>query len=171
MAVLAPMVGIMVDRHGPRLALVMGTLIIALGNFAVALSGSHGAFLLAFSGLASLGYGIAAYHVVSTAVAQLFTANKGLAIGIATSGSTAGQFLIVPLIAVVLVLAGWRWSFAAVGIACMVLALVIWRLLPAPPSLTPYPSPKEHTEEQQHCNPSVPGHAPGSLDQIYELTE
>ena len=135
MAVLAPMVGIMVDRHGPRLALVMGTLIIALGNFAVALSGSYWAFILAFSGLASLGYGIAAYHVVSTAVAQLFTANKGLAIGIATSGSTAGQFLIVPLIAGVLVLAGWRWSFAAVGIACMVLALVIWRLLPAPPSL------------------------------------
>ena len=134
MAVLAPMVGIMVDRHGPRLALVMGTLIIALGNFAVALSGSYWAFILAFSGLASLGYGIAAYHVVSTAVAQLFTANKGLAIGIATSGSTAGQFLIVPLIAGVLVLAGWRWSFAAVGIACMVLALVIWRLLPAPQS-------------------------------------
>ncbi len=134
MAVLAPVVGIMVDRHGPRLALVMGTLIIALGNFAVALSGSQWAFILAFSGLASLGYGIAAYHVVSTAVAQLFTANKGLAIGIATSGSTAGQFLIVPLIAGVLVLAGWRWSFAAVGIACMVLALVIWRLLPAPGS-------------------------------------
>ena len=134
MAVLAPVVGIMVDRHGPRLALVMGTLIIALGNFAVALSGSHAAFILAFSGLASLGYGIAAYHVVSTAVAQLFTANKGLAIGIATSGSTAGQFLIVPLIAGVLVLAGWRWSFAAVGIACMILALVIWRLLPAPGS-------------------------------------
>ena len=135
MAALAPLVGILVDRHGPRLALVMGVVMIALGNFAIALSESPVTFILAFSGMASLGYGIAAIHVVSTAVAQLFARNKGLAMGIATSGATAGQFLIVPLIAGVFVFAGWRWSFAAIGVACMVLAFVIWRLLPSPGSL------------------------------------
>ena len=64
MAVLAPLAGIFVDRHGPRMALVMGTAIIAFGNFAVALSESQVVFMLALSGLASLGFGIAAYHVV-----------------------------------------------------------------------------------------------------------
>lgn len=135
MAVLAPLVGIFVDRHGPRMALVMGTVIIAFGNFAVALSESQAVFILAFSGLTSVGYGIAAYHVVSTAVAQSITSNKGLAIGIATSGSTAGQFLLVPLIASVLVFAGWRWSFAAVSVACVVLVVILWRLLPSQKSI------------------------------------
>ena len=135
MAVLAPLAGIFVDRHGPRMALVMGTAIIAFGNFAVALSESQVVFILAFSGLASLGYGIAAYHVVSTAIAQLFTKNKGLAIGLATSGSTAGQFFLVPLIASVLVFAGWRWSFFAVGVACLALVPILWWLLPSQRSL------------------------------------
>jgi len=134
-AVLAPLIGIFVDRHGPRMALVMGTVIIALGNFAVALSESQAVFVLAFSGLTSVGYGIAAIHVVSTAVAQSITSKKGLAIGIATSGSTAGQFLIVPLIASVLVFAGWRWSFVSVGIACAVLVVILWWLLPSQKSL------------------------------------
>lgn len=137
MAVLAPLTGIFVDRHGPRMALVAGTALIAFGAFAVALSGSKIVFILAYSGLTSLGFGIAALHVVSTAVAQLFTRNKGLAMGIATSGATAGQFLIVPLIAGVLVFAGWRWSFAAIGIACMVLVPILWRLLPSRRSLDP----------------------------------
>jgi MFS family permease len=137
MAVLAPLTGIFVDRHGPRMALVIGTAMIAFGAFAVALSGSKIVFILAYSGLTSLGFGIAALHVVSTAVAQLFTRHKGLAMGIATSGATAGQFLIVPLIAGVLVFAGWRWSFAAIGIACMVLVPILWRLLPSRRSLDP----------------------------------
>jgi len=137
MAVLAPLIGIFVDRHGPRMALVAGTALIAFGAFAVALSDSKIVFILAYSGLTSLGFGIAAIHVVSTAVAQLFTRNKGLAMGIATSGATAGQFLIVPLIAGVLVFAGWRWSFAAIGIACMVLVPILWRLLPSRRSLDP----------------------------------
>ena len=137
MAILAPLTGIFVDRHGPRMALVMGTAMIAFGSFAVALSGSKIIFILAYSGLTSLGFGIAALHVVSTAVTQLFTRNKGLAMGIATSGATAGQFLIVPLVAGVLVFAGWRWSFAAIGIACMVLVPILWRLLPSRRSLEP----------------------------------
>jgi MFS family permease len=130
MAMLAPLAGWMVDRHGPRMALIVGTLIIALGSFAVAVSDSPIGFLLAFGGLAAMGHGVAAYHVVSAAVAQLFTRNLGLATGIATSGSTAGQFLIVPLIAGVLVIYGWRWSFVVVGVACLLLVPVLWRLLP-----------------------------------------
>jgi hypothetical protein len=34
---------------------------------------------------------------------------RELAIGIATSGSTAGQFVIVPLIAYMLTAVSWRW--------------------------------------------------------------
>ena len=130
MAVLAPLAGVLVDRHGPRMALIVGTFIIGVGSLVVAVSDSRLGFVLTFGGVAAIGHGMAAYHVVSTAVAQQFSKNLGLATGIATSGSTAGQFLIVPLIASVLVVYGWRWSFVVVGIACLVLVPVLWRLLP-----------------------------------------
>jgi hypothetical protein len=54
---------------------------------------------LAFGGVAAVGFGLIATHVVSAAVEQEFDENKGLATGIATSGATGGQLLIVPLIA------------------------------------------------------------------------
>jgi hypothetical protein len=38
----------------------------------------------------AMGSGIVAMHVVSIGVARLFENNRGLAIGIATSGATAG---------------------------------------------------------------------------------
>jgi predicted MFS family arabinose efflux permease len=88
-------------------------------------------FLAAFSVVSAIGFGIVATHVVSTAVARSFARNQGLAIGIATSGATAGQFVIVPLVASVLAVAGWRWSFAALAIAAAALVPLLWWLLAA----------------------------------------
>jgi len=130
MAAIAPFAGRMVDRDGPRFVLVLGITIIGVGAIAVALSSGRLLFLLAFSLLFAVGQGIAAMHVVSTSVAHVFKERVGLAIGFATSGSTAGQILFVPLIAALLVVANWRWCFAAVGIACLILAPILWRLLP-----------------------------------------
>jgi MFS family permease len=129
MAMIAPIAGRLVDRHGPRLALSVGLLALSLGSFMVASTSSRIVFLLAFGLVSAAGFGIVATHVVSTAVARVFTRNRGLAIGAATSGATAGQFVIVPLIAVILSFAGWRWSFVGLGLASMLLIPVLWRLL------------------------------------------
>jgi hypothetical protein len=39
----------------------------------------------------AMGSGVVAMHVVSIGVTRLFETNRGLGIGIATSGATAGQ--------------------------------------------------------------------------------
>ena len=71
-----------------------------------------------------------ATHVVSTAVEQEFDTNQGLATGIATSGATGGQSLIVPLFAVLMASYSWRWGFAALGLATVVLMLFVARWFP-----------------------------------------
>ncbi len=129
MAIIAPLAGRLVDRHGPRAALSVGLLALALGSFMVAGTSNRIVFLLGFGLVSAVGFGIVATHVVSTAVARVFERNRGLAIGAATSGATAGQFVIVPLIAAVLAFAGWRWSFVGLGLASMFLVPVLWRLL------------------------------------------
>jgi predicted MFS family arabinose efflux permease len=58
-------------------------------------------------------------------VAQRFAENRGLATGVATSGSTAGQLLIVPLLALVMTSYGWRESYGAMALATLLLAPVV----------------------------------------------
>ena len=129
MAAVAPFAGRLVDRHGVRTTLAMGLLLIGFGCLIVSATSNAYVFPFAFSGLSALGFGIVATHVVSTAVARLFDRNRGLATGIATSGATGGQFLIVPLIAAVLTIFSWRWSFLAIGLGCLVLIPLLWLTL------------------------------------------
>ncbi len=129
MAIIAPIAGRLVDRHGPRVALAAGLLALAAGSFMIAATSNQIVFLLAFGLVSAVGFGIVATHVVSTAVARVFQRNRGLAIGAATSGATAGQFVIVPLLAAVLAFAGWRWSFVGLGVASLLLVPILWRLL------------------------------------------
>lgn len=131
MAVLAPVAGRLVDLQGSRNALTLGLAVLSLGSALMSGADSGTAFLFAFGGLSAIGFGLIATHVVSTAVEQQLDRNQGLGISIATSGATAGQFLIVPLIAVMLTSLSWRWSYAALALACAGLAVAIHWILPS----------------------------------------
>lgn len=130
MAILAPLGGRLVDRQGARPVILIGLGALAAGCLLIAATSHPWAFFLAFGGIAAVGFGLVATHVVSTAVEQEVEANQGLAIGIATSGATGGQFLIVPLFAVLMASYSWRWGFAAIGLAAVFLMLCVARWFP-----------------------------------------
>lgn len=121
MAAVAPFAGRLVDRKGPRFTLNLGLGILGIGCAIVAAMTGKLMFVIGFSGFCGVGFGIVATHAVATAVTRSFATQRGLATGIATSGSTGGQFLIVPLIAVLLSTVGWRWSFGALSVASLAL--------------------------------------------------
>jgi MFS family permease len=131
MAVLAPFGGRLVDRQGARAVILIGLGALAAGCFLIAATASPWAFFLAFGGVAAAGFGLVATHVVSAAVEREFEQNRGLATGVATSGSTGGQFLIVPLLAVLMTSYSWRWAFVALGVATIVMMIGITRWFPA----------------------------------------
>jgi MFS family permease len=121
MAIVAPLAGRLVDKRGPRFTLNLGMGLLGIGCALVAAMNGKVMFVVGFAGFAAIGFGIIATHVVATSVARTFSANTGLATGIATSGATGGQFLIVPLIASLLAFVSWRWSFGALSIASLLL--------------------------------------------------
>ncbi len=129
MALTAPLVGNLADRHGPRALLTAGLAVIAAGMAMTATMSADWQFILGFSLIGGAGFGIIAIHTVSTAVTQMAPRAPGLAVGIASSGATAGQLLIVPLIAVILGGIGWRPSFFALAVVCLLLAPVVWLVL------------------------------------------
>ncbi len=132
MAIVAPFAGRLVDRMGPRFTLNLGLGVLGVGCAMVALANGKLMFALGFSIFCGMGFGIVATHAVATAVTRAFVTKPGLPTGIATSGSTGGQFLIVPLIAVLLSTVGWRWSFGALAIASVALIPCIRAIMQRP---------------------------------------
>jgi MFS family permease len=144
MAIVAPISGIILDRKGLRFTLLVGLVAVCLSCVVVSISESRWVLFIGFGVIGGVGFGIVATHVVAAAVARVYPRNVGLASGIATSGSTAGQFLIVPLIAILLTSFSWQWGFASIAIGTAILIPLVW-FIPAdkPPEKPETDSPGE----------------------------
>lgn len=126
MAVIAPLSGVMLDRKGLRFTLLSGLVAVCLSCIVVSIADNVWVLLIGFGVIGGVGFGIVATHVVAAAVARVYPGHVGLASGIATSGSTAGQFLIVPLVAVLLASFSWRWGFAGLALGTALLIPLVW---------------------------------------------
>ena len=105
--------GRLTDRWGPRLVVALGGSLLGLG---IALSGGvralaplYATYLLAAVGMSS------AYVPCNATVARWFAARRGLAVGVAMSGASAGTFAGPPLVALLLAGVGWRRAYVLLG--------------------------------------------------------
>lgn len=128
MAVVAPVVGALLDRYGPRIILITGLAAIGFGLIGTTFMTEPWHFFILFGLLAGLGFGTAANHVVGTVVSRRFERNRGVAVGTATSGSTGGQLIVMPVLAFLLATVDWRWSFFALAAACFALIPLVWTM-------------------------------------------
>ncbi|SEF07136.1 Sugar phosphate permease [Rhizobiales bacterium GAS188] len=132
MAVVAPFAGGLVDRRGSRPLLIFGLAAIGLGVVLVAAAKPGMASWLlpvGFAGIGAIGFGTIAQHVVAAAIAQRVEQHRGLAVGIGTAGSTAGQLLLMPVLAFFMQSGELRMAFLLLAAACFLLIPVTWRAL------------------------------------------
>jgi MFS family permease len=124
---LAPLVGILVDRWGPRRLLIGGIIITCLGLMALSRTTSLAMFYGAFVILA-LGISACSSTVLMTAVANWFRRRIGLAMGIMICGYGFSG-LLVPVITRLIDSYGWRLAVAILAIGmllvCLPLAFVV----------------------------------------------
>ncbi len=128
-AIFSPVAGNLADRFGARVMLVAGLLMVTAGLLVFAAAPTAGLYILGYGLIGGVGFATANMHLISTALAKIFSENRGLATGIANSGATAGQFITVPLLTIGLTYFSWRWSIMAVAITCAIMAAVIWVML------------------------------------------
>jgi MFS family permease len=139
-ALLAPLWGRLVDRHGPRGVVPAGAAIVGLSM--VLLSNMRSmleAYLLYI--LLAFGAGGQSLVPISTALSQWFKRRRGLAIGITLVGAGVGGVALAPMASVLDGELGWRTGYLVFGIAIWVslipLLLLVLRRRPEDIGLLP----------------------------------
>ena len=135
--VLAPLVGGLIDRLGPRRIVGTGILVLALGLAFCAFVKTLGQFYLYYGVVMSAGVTCISIVAYSPILANWFEKKRGLASGIAVSGMGVGTFLLVPLSQYFIGLWGWRITFVALGglVLIILFPLVVFFLRHRPEEL------------------------------------
>lgn len=130
-------VGVLIDRFGPRKAMVAG---LALWSTAQGVCGMVGNTFQFAIARAFLGIGEAPqFPAGARVVVDWFTPkHRGSATGIFTSGSQIGTGLAAPLLTALMLSFGWRWMFVIMGVLGLLVAVAWHRFYrnPAEAALT-----------------------------------
>lgn len=115
--------GALVDRLGPRRLLTVG---LAVWSLAQLICGTVANFTQFFSARLFLGIGEAPQFPTGARVARDWfnPRDRGLATGVFNCASTLGNAIAAPLLTLLMVSFGWRWMFAIMGIAGLIMAAV-----------------------------------------------
>jgi MFS family permease len=118
-----PLVGILVDRIGPKRVLVAGLALLGLALIPITFANSLWQIYFFYGVLTSFGLAAASPVMATSLVGRWFTTKRGLAMSIATSGSSFGQLIIVPVAAWIMVLTTWQMTYTVMAVAMLAIAL------------------------------------------------
>jgi MFS family permease len=128
MGIFGVVVGRLNDRFGPRLLMSIAALLLGLGCILMAQLTALWQLYLFFGII--FGMGLSAIDVIAlTTIARWFSHRRGFMTGIVKVGTGAGQFVIPLLAGSLIVLYGWRWSIAIIGIGISLILLLMAQLL------------------------------------------
>ena len=123
--IMAPVVGGLIDRFGPRGVIGSGVLLLALGLILCAAVNTLTQFYLLYGVVMSAGVSCIGVISYSAILAHWFEKKRGLASGIALSGMGLGPFLLVPLCQYFISLWGWRFTFVLLGGLALIILLPV----------------------------------------------
>ena len=157
---MGPLGGYLVDRFGPRRMISIGAIVMGVGFLLMSQVDSLLQFYVVFLGVISVGMSIGIRVPALVAPANWFVKKRGIAIGIALTGSGLGG-LFIPFLGLLIVNYGWRKTAIVAGIAVWVLALPLAMVMRTRPEDYGMLPDGERPSERQTA-PAVASSADGS---------
>ena len=117
-----PLAGKLLDRFGPKLLFSISALVTTSGLMLTSQTTSLSDLYLYYGVVTAAGTSGISISVVSSTLSRWFKNLRVLVSGVAISGTALGQFLIIPLIALLMGKFGWRWTWFVLAI---LLSLVV----------------------------------------------
>lgn len=138
-ATLGSVAGQLTDRFGPRVVISGGALLLGSALAGMSLVTSLWQPYVLYGLIAGFGMS-AAYVPCNATVVRWFVARRGLAVGLAMSGASAGTFVVPLLAQFVVSRAGWRAAYVIFGagvVLCILLVAPLMRRDPESLGLQP----------------------------------
>lgn len=129
-AVLGPLAGWLVARHNPRLVVMAGLGAAACGLALGAVAPTLPVFVASVGIAVGIGLGLTSLSTQAALLADTYSRRRGVAMGIAFSGSMAA-FVLGPVTQRIIDGFGWRTAFGCYAAALLALVPVAWRVLPS----------------------------------------
>ena len=120
-----PFVGRLADRWGPRRVIVVSLVLLATGTIGSSFVQRLWHVYVTAGLLMAIGAGGVALTTGSAVIARWFEGRRGLAIGIAAGGMSAGQLVLIPLATALTAYYGWRSSYLWLGIGLLVFVVPV----------------------------------------------
>lgn len=118
-----PIVGLLIDRLGPRRMVALGGTITGLGFLILSQVSDFWAFLFVYMGLIAVGFDMGFFQSMLAAANQWFIRYRTTAMSLLTASFRLGGALLVPLISAVVLTYGWRVGAVVCGL--VILAFVV----------------------------------------------
>jgi MFS family permease len=134
LAASSPIAGLLLDRFGARALYTIGLGMSAAALALTATMHDGWQFLAFFCVFGGMGFSIISAPLASTTAALYFEGNRGLATSVASSGASAGQLVLIPLLSVLVLSIGWREGYLLYAAAIIAIAAAIWLLVHRQPS-------------------------------------
>ena len=117
--------GRLYDRYGPKWIILVSSVLFSSGLMLMAVMTSLWQFLLFYGVISAAGLGGTTSPIFGAIVSHWFERRRGSAISLAMSGTSLGQFALVPLFTAFLLDEGWRSTMLWVGVLCLVVNVVL----------------------------------------------
>ena len=132
MGLLAYFVGRLGDRYGPTAVLGTTGLLYGVGYALISIVGEPWQLVVLFG--VCIGLGLSTHDVVTlSTIARWFEGRRGMMTGVVKVGTATGQMVLPPLVALLMVVVGWRYAALAMGYAGAALLLIAAFSMRAPP--------------------------------------
>ncbi len=123
-AFVAPLLGLILDRYGPRVLFPIAGCFILVGWLASSMVSEVWQLFIFYSVVATVGQvGISSFSATAT-LAPWFPRSRGVALGLADAGNPTGQAIVVPLAQLIVSTLGWQWAFRIFGVAFFLLVAI-----------------------------------------------
>ncbi len=121
------------DRYGPRRVFLLMGLFTGIGLVVTGLTSSWWQLFISYSLLVGIGTA-AAVPLLMSVISRWFDKKRGIAIGIATSGTGLGALILSPLVAYLISVLDWRHSYVVMGLIAGLVVISLATLLRRDPS-------------------------------------
>lgn len=123
-AAVAPFLGPLIDRYGPRVLMPVGAVIVGFAMLAITRINAIWQFYLLRGVISAIGFTIMGALVSDVAINNWFVRKRGRALAISRLGSNISNVIFTPLTVFILAASGWQTVFVIFAIVTWVAVLI-----------------------------------------------